>query len=178
MTARRALTDAAGYAGIGAVGLGAALVFAAGSWRLAVDAYLLYLGAVVLLALTRVTRALVQEGDEPSELESFLRRRRKRRAPAEQLPSLARQEREVTLGIAGAFDLHQRLRPALVEVADHRLRDRYGISPAEQPERARELVGETAWELVRPDRPRPDNRHAPGIAEDDLREIVETLERL
>ena len=43
---------------------------------------------------------------------------------------------------------------------------------------ARRLLGPAAWELVRPDRPRPRNRDAPGIAPRELDEILDSLEAL
>ena len=51
----------------------------------------------------------------------------------EPLPELARVEREVTLGVATAFDLHYRLRPRIREVAASRLADRRGIDLERRP---------------------------------------------
>jgi hypothetical protein len=175
---RRAFREVIGLAVVGGCAVVVVSLIRSGEAGLALDAYVLFLGALALLALTRVTRALTRDEDGPSELESFLRPQQKKRVPEEQMPSLARLEREVTLSVARAFDLHQRLRPALREIAEHRLLDRHGVSATEQPERARGLVGETAWEIIRPDRPLPSNRHAAGIHQSELEEIVDTLERL
>jgi hypothetical protein len=81
-----------------------------------------------------------------------------------------RLEREVTLGSATAYDLHVRLVPELRQIAQARL-ERAG----------RELGPETLgrwWELLRPDRPAPVNRHAPGISPAELRALVSDLERM
>ena len=84
--------------------------------------------------------------------------------------------REVQLGMQTAFDLHYRLRPTLVEIARNRLAGR-GIS-LENERRARVVLGDEAWELLRPDREPPRNRNAPGIGTDDLGRLVGALERI
>ena len=113
--------------------------------------------------------------------ESVRTRRRRRRKPAErrQLPELARVERELTLATVGAFDLYVRLRPTVYAVAEHRLRSRHGVWLEEEPLRARGLLGEPTWDLVRPDRQLPEDRHVPwSLPRRSLREIVDSLERL
>jgi hypothetical protein len=176
---RRALSDAAVFAGL--AGLAVALVagLQPGDTALAIDAYLLFLGALAMSVLTRLTREAA--GMHPSELERLLRPRRrwKRKTPQRrQLPELARVERELSLASVGSFDLHVRLRPTLRDVAAHRLLSRHGIGLDEQPLQARELLGETTWELVRPDRQLPEDRHGPGLSTAELEEVVVSLERL
>jgi hypothetical protein len=92
--------------------------------------------------------------------------------------TLARLEQETVLGVAGAFDLHFRLRPRLRGLATDLLATRRNVSLDESPGRARELIGEETWELVREDRPPPEDRLARGIPINDLRHVVESLERL
>ncbi len=41
----------------------------------------------------------------------------------------------------------QRVRPLLVRLVDERLRQRHGIDPAREPDRARKIVGEQLWQL-------------------------------
>ncbi|HEY7399166.1 MAG TPA: hypothetical protein VH538_12735 [Gaiellaceae bacterium] len=89
---------------------------------------------------------------------------------AKRLPDLERVEREVTLAAASSYDLHFRLLPHLREIAQARL-ERAGKTPS-----AATLGG--WWELLRPDRPVPDDRFAPGISEADLRALVADLEAL
>jgi uncharacterized membrane protein len=86
------------------------------------------------------------------------------------LHEVERMEREVTLGVASAYDLHVRLLPQLRQIAQARL-ERSGrtMSP--------ETLG-TWWELLRPDRPEPENRHGPGISQSELRALVSDLERM
>jgi len=97
--------------------------------------------------------------------------------PGARPASLARIEREVTLAAGTAFDVHYRLRPVLRTVATGLLLRR-GIDLERSPERARAVLGPEVWELVRPDRPPPSNRTAPGMPIADLEGVVAHLERL
>ena len=47
-----------------------------------------------------------------------------------------------------------------------------------EPEKARTLLGDETWELVRPDRPEPADRHAPGLPLGALERAVASLEQL
>lgn len=90
--------------------------------------------------------------------------------PDRRVPELERTEREVTLATATAYDLHFRLLPHLREIAQCRL------------ERAGKTSGPDTlgpwWELLRPDRPEPTDRFAPGIKQSELRALVADLERM
>ena len=79
---------------------------------------------------------------------------------------------------SAAFDLHFRLRPTVTALAAELLSSRRGIDLDAEPERARLVLGQDAWELVRPDRPAPPERHAPGIGEAELGAVVSALERI
>jgi hypothetical protein len=96
----------------------------------------------------------------------------------EPLAELARVEREVTLGVGTAFDLHYRLRPRVREVAASRLADRRGIDLERRPEAARAVLDEPVWELVRPDRAAPRDHHAPGLGLPGLQAVLEGLDRI
>jgi len=86
------------------------------------------------------------------------------------LHEVERMTREVTLGAATAYDFHTRLLPQLRQIAQARL-ERSGrpMSP--------ETLGRW-WELLRPDRPAPEDRHAPGISPRELRALVSDLEKM
>jgi hypothetical protein len=86
-------------------------------------------------------------------------------------------EDEAALGVAGAFDLHHRLRPRLRPLAIGLLSSRQRISLDGDPEAARAALGPKTWDLVRHDRPPPEDRLARGIPISELRSVVETLER-
>ena len=91
--------------------------------------------------------------------------------------SLARAEREVTLATGTAFDVHFRLRPMLQSLSAGLLLRR-GVDVERDPARAAELLGPDVWELVRPDRPAPDDRTAPGVSIETVERVVADLERI
>jgi hypothetical protein len=90
---------------------------------------------------------------------------------------LVRLERIMQWSGSSALDAHTRLRPVLVEIAEARLARR-GLRLERDVAEARRLLGPKAWDLVRPDRPPPEDRDAPGIAPRDLEEILDRLEAL
>ncbi|HEY7379735.1 MAG TPA: hypothetical protein VH572_00870 [Gaiella sp.] len=98
--------------------------------------------------------------------------------PPGRFVSLARLEREVSMASTSAYDLHVRLRPTLREVALGLLATRRGIDLDRTPERAREILGDDTWELVRGDRRPPEDGRAPGLDLPSLDRVVSSLERL
>ena len=88
---------------------------------------------------------------------------------------LVRLDRIVEWSNSSALAAHTRLRPVLVEIAEARLARR-GLRLDRDVEETRRLLGPKAWELVRPDRPAPRDRDAPGIAPRELDEILDALE--
>jgi hypothetical protein len=128
--------------------------------------YVFLLGALLMLGVVAAA------GDSvPRRRRSELERALSEPSDREQrVPELERIEREVTLATATAYDLHSRLLPHLREIAQCRL----------------EQAGKTSgpdtlgrwWELLRPDRPEPDDRFAPGIKHAELRALVGDLERM
>jgi hypothetical protein len=152
---------------------GIAATFSTGLRTVLLDVYLLAMGGVLLLALVRTTRAHAPPGGA-SNFDGVLATMR-RPPPDSGAPVLAR---DLDLSTVTAFHLHIRLRPLLREIAAHRLRARYGVDLDVEPGRARELVGARAWELVRPLRPPPADRLAPGPPVSYLREVVAELESI
>lgn len=153
--------------------IGLLLVFP-GRRNLLIGAYELVLGAIALAALAGSLRGLRPRGFEArSPFDP-------RRVPAPERAAvgdeLERIDRLVVLGSANAFDLHFRLRPLLRQVAAERLHSR-GVELDRHEERARELLGDSAWELVRADRELR-QRYGPGIAPDELERVVRALEAL
>ena len=137
-------------------------------------AYVLVLAAIALAALTRVARG-GSELPPPSAFDAALR---VRAVDPMRPPELVRTERQITLGTSSAGSLHQGLLPLLREAAAARLSAGHGVELARRPDAARTLLGEDAWELLRPDRPEPRDRNAPGITMRQVRDVVATLERL
>jgi hypothetical protein len=88
-----------------------------------------------------------------------------------------RLDRVVSAATSHAGDLHLRLRPILREIAADGLRRR-GVELDAQPQAAQELLAPDTWELVRPDRPRPDDAFARGLAPARLDAVLDDLEAL
>jgi hypothetical protein len=97
--------------------------------------------------------------------------------PALRPRDLAKLEREVGLATETAFDAHFRLRPTLRRVASARLGSR-GIALDSPGGRAAELLGPEAWDLTRPDRPRPRRHDAAGVTVERIEAAISALERL
>jgi hypothetical protein len=128
--------------------------------------YVFLVGGLLMLAVVAAA------GDRvPRRLRSELDRALAQSVQREQrLPDLEKTEREVTLATATAYDLHFRLLPHLREIAQCRL-ERTGKTSGP------DTLGPW-WDLLRPDRPEPDDRFAPGIKYAELRALVSDLERI
>ena len=150
----------------------AVVTFAPGRVELALRVYALLVCATALTLLLAALRRAYPRTSRPP------RRRRKHTSTRRVPGTLTRLEQEAALGLASSFDLHHRLRPRVRTLAAELLAARRGIALDNAPERSREALGDTAWELVRPDRPRPVDRQARGMPISDLRTVVESLERL
>ena len=137
------------------------------------DGYLLFVGAVVLLALFRTT-SVAQPGSGQSPFELALRPIAPR---TERPPELERLERQVALAATTAFDVHYRLRPVVREVATQRLWARHAVDLEADVDRAQALLGPDVWELARPDRPPPPEPFARGLGLQGIDALVTELER-
>ena len=106
--------------------------------------------------------------------------RRRKAAPAglprpQQLVAL---ERLVSTAATSAVAAHAYLRPQLVEVVSRRLAVR-GQTLARLPEATgREMLGDQLWDLVRPGRSFPEDRHGPGVGPQELTAMLEVIRRL
>jgi hypothetical protein len=151
---------------------GIALLAAPGRASLVGHVWLVVVLAVALgAALAALHKALPRRASTFDA--AFAPPRRTRARPA----SLERAEREVALASGTAFDVHYRLRPALRSIASGLLLRR-GVDLERAPDRAATLVGPTLWELVRPDRPPPEDRTAAGMPLEEIERAVADLERL
>ena len=105
-------------------------------------------------------------------------RRRGRVAPAPARPDqLVALERLVVTSGASAVQVHAYLRPLLVEIASRRLAARGLALDRMPPALGRELLGDRLWDIVRPDRPFPEDRQGPGVAPHELGAMLEVLEQ-
>jgi hypothetical protein len=170
---RKVLVDSIVVAGFATAALFIVRALAPGRHELEADIYALTLGGLaVLCAVTWLRRAL------PAAEESSLQRSLDRVSPVRsQLPELARLERELYIGAARAFDLHYRVRPVLREIALALLAER-GLRLDGGDEAVREALGEEVWELVRPDREPPVDRHGGSIGLAGVERFVARLEGL
>ena len=155
-----------------AAALGVALWFVPGRAGIAIRIFaLVLLGAVLLLMVAALRRAFPRT--------TPLRPRARQPRPVRATPeTLVRLETRTALGVAGAFDFHYRLRPRLRVLATELLASRRAIALDEDPERARVVLGEETWQLVREDRAPPEDRTARGIPIRELTHVVESLERI
>jgi hypothetical protein len=168
---RRPLAASGGLAGVAAVPLIVVLLIRPGDRSRALDVYVLFLGAVILLALARMTAAKDRPESPPAA-------RRRPHPESARLPELARIEREVVLATGSEFDQHVRIKPLLRDVVEHRLWARRGVDLGEESERAQELLGPEVWELVRPEPPDPNSRYVRGLDLAALRRVLDTVESL
>jgi hypothetical protein len=145
-----------------------------GRRELALHVYGLVLAALALSWLVGVVR----RANPVAEVSPFDLGLRGRRALREPVAELERLEREVSMAASTAFDLHFRLRPRVQRIARQLLASRRGIDLHTRPEAARRLLGEQAWNVVRPDAEPPRDRSAPGLPLARLRDVVVALERL
>jgi hypothetical protein len=132
-----------------------------------------YVLAVGALAVTTVVASL-----RPLRVDRWARSPFERppdRPPRpEPLAELERIDRTLVLAASSSFDVHHRLRPLLRQLAAERLHARHGIELDRQPERARALLGDELWEVVRPDREL--DRHAPGLPLARCARLVDAVE--
>ena len=166
---RRDVLAAARALALPTAALLAIVVFAPGRIELGVRVYALVLCAAVIVVLLLALRRAYPE-------ESVLREPTARASTRVPPPSLARIELETALAVAGSFDLHYHLVPRLRTLAAGLLGSRRQVSLEEDRDAAQAILGDEAWELVRPDRPAPRDRLAKGIAPRELARAVDALE--
>jgi hypothetical protein len=166
---KRPFLAAGALAAAGAVPLVITMLVFPGDRPHALDVYVLFLGAVLLFVLARMAsrgggrKPISPKVEKPS---------------GARLPELVRVERELVLATGNGFDRQMRVGPLMRDIARHRLWTRRGVDLDEQPERARELLGEEVWGLLRAGRPDPNSRYAPGAEIAELRQILERIERV
>jgi hypothetical protein len=130
--------------------------------------------ALFLLSLIRHSR----EHDGPERASRFEQALRRRKPRSLQPEELLRMDRELVLGSANADHAHRRLLPLLRATAAARIAGRHGFQLERRPEAARALLGEEVWDLLRPDRPEPDDRHGSGVPRRRLADVIERVESL
>jgi hypothetical protein len=170
VTVARRIASSVGLATVAFVVVYAAQPFTRGT---IVAAYAIGLAAIASAELARAMREARQ--DPPSRFARELLRARQHPGRPNQL---IRVSRELTLGTQNAGHYHSRLLPLLRDAAAARLESRHRIDLVRQPEAARRLLGDDAWQLIRPDRPEPDDVYAPGPPLRAVGRLVDAVERL
>ncbi len=153
---------------------GIALLFTAGNRAAVIDVYLLAVAGVLSLGFVRFARFL-RRTTPPSPFEAAIARSVSSRGADDDAFTL---DREIELSRMDAFHFHVRMRPILRDIAAHVLRIRYGVELDREPERARELLPADVWDVVRPDRPPPNERLARGPSLAEQRRWLDGLEKL
>jgi hypothetical protein len=137
-----------------------------GDRRIEFHVFVLVIGVILMSAAISAVAGAVPRGKR-SELSRALDAKA---AEPPEVDDLLRMERIVTMSVGNAHDLHTRLLPLLRDIAATRL-ERAGHRPGP------DTLGRW-WELLRPDRPAPVDRFAPGIREAELRALVADLQKL
>jgi hypothetical protein len=128
------------------------------------------LGAIALLLVWRRTAALAGPFDEDVAAEGT--------SPDRAGLELAALPGIILEATGSRFAADFRLRPLLRQLASDRMRQRHGVDFDADPATAEALLGRTAWDYLRADRPIVRDFRAPGIAAATLEEIVAAVERL
>jgi hypothetical protein len=158
---------------LAAVSLAALLAVRPLSTSRALAIWIVLLAALTLLTLVRHARR-----GRPRRRSRFEAALHPRPPKSPQPVELMRIERELELGIADGTYAHRRFLPLLRAAAGARLESRHGIELERRPDAARALLGEDAWELLRPDRPEPADRHGPGLPRESVAALIERVESL
>jgi hypothetical protein len=133
------------------------------------------LAEIVLVAIAALTVVL---GVALLPHAGRVRRRRATAAPTPRPEQLLQIEGLIGRAKASALEVHAYLRPLLTEIASRQLAAR-GRALEQLPDsEGTELLGDYLWEIVRPERPFPEDRHGPGVSPQALAAMLETLERI
>jgi hypothetical protein len=155
-----------------------ALLYAAQAWpsSRAIAVWIVLLAAVAFFELSRAAKG----AEEPNALAALQFGTALFPRPAvERRPiQLDRVDRDVVLGAVAYVWARHGLLPRLRAVAAARLAARRGIDLSRNPQMARDLLGEDAWELVRPDRPEPADPYMQGVSVAEVDVVLERLESL
>jgi hypothetical protein len=137
--------------------------------------YVIALAAIVLASLAREFREEAQR-PEAGRFEQALRGGRKTVTPRP--PAFLAMEREIEQAIDHAGQAHRRLLPLLRAAAAARLALHHGVELENRPDVARRLLGDEAWDYLRPDRPEPVDRHGAGLPRTTVAMLIERVEAL
>jgi hypothetical protein len=165
---------------LGATAL-SAFVYVAQAWpgSRAIAVWIVLLAAVAFFELFSAAKV----ADEPDrsaamQFEDALVTRQAHEQVERRPLQLDRVDRDVVLGAVAYVWARHGLLPRLQSVAAARLAARGGIDLARSPQAARDLLGEDAWDVVRPDRPEPADPYMEGVSLEQVEVVLVRLESL
>jgi hypothetical protein len=166
---KRRFAESGLLAALGTIPMVVVLLVYPGETSRALDVYVVFLGALLVLALVRIA-----PGERDEERGLPLRDER----PPDRIVELDRLERDVVLATGSELEQHVRIKPLLRDVVEDRLWRSRGVELDASPDRARELLGEELYELVKPGRPDPDARYFRGLDLKGLARVLDQIESL
>jgi hypothetical protein len=137
--------------------------------------FVIVLGALVIRLLVRAVR-VATSAPGPFPFDQALHE-----PPEQEIPRATEPDRiafEVGASTYRALELHHRFRRRLRRLAADRLTVEHGVDLDADRDAARSLLGEEAWDLLRPDHEPPEDRFGPGMPIEDIRRIVTAVEDL
>jgi hypothetical protein len=137
--------------------------------------FVIVLGALVIRLLVRAVR-VATSAPGPFPFDQALHE-----PPEQEIPRATEPDRiafEVGASTYRALELHHRFRRRLRRLAADRLTVEHGVDLDADRDAARSLLGEEAWDLLRPDHEPPEDRFGPGMPIEDSRKIVTAVEDL
>jgi hypothetical protein len=161
-----------------AAGAVAAILFAAHALpsTRAISVGIVLLAAIAFSELFRAVKVVGEPNARVTR--RFEEALRPRTATRKRPDELERVEREIVVGATAGVWARHRLLPRLRSAAAARLSMRHGIDLERSPDAARDLLGDDAWELLRPDRLAPADATAPGIPLEQIEALLDRLESL
>lgn len=95
-----------------------------------------------------------------------------------EFPSYDKAVSDLAWGKYSRRDFDVLMRKRLLIAAAVRLADRHGVDLDAHPERARQLLGEHAWQLLEPGRAASQDRSRAGVSVQDVERVVTAIESL
>jgi hypothetical protein len=166
---RKRFAESGVLAALGTIPLVVVLLLFPGENSRALDVYVVFLGGLLLFALVRIA---------PGESDELPTGSHRDERPSDRIVELDRLERDVVLATGSELEQHVRIKPLLRDVVEYRLWRSRGIELDQSPDKAREIVGDELYELVKPGQPDPNARYFRGLDLKALSRVLDQIEAL